>query len=139
MKKENKTGYIPKCPYCGQLEIGEIDFDSQEAADAYIVERCSCEGARTYQYKLKEDKERKANLLSIKNGIEGMSEYCEKRTIDLSDDIKSGLYNSAVLVLDDKIDIATIKYGRLGVKISKSSKGNIIIDFKYSDNAKKEI
>lgn len=71
--------------------------------------------------------------------LDDLSEYCEKRSVDLDGDLYNALFNTSVAVLDNIVDSAQLKFARMRVSVSLNNKGNLTIKFTYSDGATVEV
>lgn len=134
-KKQQKNTYYPTCPYCGQQQLPDAEYDSQEHANKAAAMVCDCYDAREYQRKEKEKQQRQDNIIRIKQRLDDLQDYCSTRNLELEGDLYDLLHNNAVKVLDDIVACANFKFGRFKVKIAKDSKGVLVISFNYSDAA----
>jgi len=132
-------GYYPTCRFCGKQSLPFDNYKSQADADEAATLRCDCAEARQYQEEVKRQKQRAMNIEKLKLKLSDFGEYLSARHVELTDELYNYLLLSGISVLDGVIAKATIKLSRIQTNITTNSKGNIVIDFKYSDAAKVEI
>ena len=133
------TLFYPTCRFCGQINIPDKEYASQDAANEFMLMHCDCSDARAYQYTAKVAAERDANIKRIKESINDMKSYCASRGAELTPDILEHLYNSAIFILVEKLSKFSTCFARIKVSISRGKKGNISLSFSYSDSAKTEV
>lgn len=134
----NKTFY-PTCRFCGAQTLPLANYPTQDAADEAATISCKCAKAREYQQEIERKKEREKNIDKLNANINDFATYCEKRGVELTDELHQILVNAGIAVLDGVIGSVTFKLYRLKINISTNSKGNIVIGFTYSDGAKVEV
>lgn len=133
------AAFTPICPHCGQATLPDREFISQAEANNYAARRCDCPGGRDYKTECERKEKRDQNIRKIREAIDGFNYYCENKNQTLTDEIKGILFNCAVMTLDGEINGATVKFGRVNVKIGLNSKDAVTFAFTYSDCVKAEV
>lgn len=131
--------HLPTCRLCGQTKLPDKDFKTKDEADEWAKLNCDCPDARVYQEQKKREAERAENVQRIKDSLTEFTKFCEAREVILTDEIKDVIYNCALSTLDDIVGGANISFGRMHAKVTKNSKGKIIMKFAYSDSATAEV
>ena len=131
--------YYPACRYCGQIKLPFGMYASQAAANEAATRECNCSDARIYQAEIERKEKRDQNIKRLTQRLDDLSEYCEKRSVDLDGDLYNALFNTSVAVLDNIIDSAQLKFARMRVSVSLNNKGNLAIKFTYTDGATVEV
>lgn len=131
--------YYPACRYCGQIKLPFGVYASQDAANEAATRECNCSDARIYQAEIERKEKRDQNIKRLTQRLDDLSEYCEKRSVDLDGDLYNALFNTSVAVLDNIIDSAQLKFARMRVSVSLNNKGNLAIKFTYTDGATVEV
>ena len=131
--------FYPTCRYCGQIKLPLAPYASQDAANEAATRECDCPDARIYQADIERKEKRDQNIKRLTQRLDDLSEYCEKRSVDLDGDLYNALFNTSVAVLDNIIDSAQLKFARMRVSVGTNSKANLVIKFTYSDGATVEV
>lgn len=131
--------FYPTCRYCGQVKLPLAPYASQDAANEAATRECDCPDARIYQADIERKEKREQNIKRLTQRLDDLSEYCEKRSVDLDGDLYNTLFNTSVAVLDNIIDSAQLKFARMRVSVSLNNKGNLVIKFTYSGGATVEV
>ena len=131
--------FYPTCRYCGQVKLPLAPYASQDAANEAATRECDCPDARIYQADIERKEKREQNIKRLTQRLDDLSEYCEKRSVDLDGDLYNTLFNTSVAVLDNIVDSAQLKFARMRVSVSLNNKGNLTIKFTHSDGATVEV
>lgn len=131
--------FYPTCRFCGKQQLPLAPYPDQLTADEAAVMQCDCYDARLYQQEVERKAEREKNINRLRQRLDDLAEYCEKRGVPLEGDTLNLLMQLGTNVLDGLIAAATVKWVRLRVNINTNSKGAIVIGFNYSDGAKIEV
>lgn len=136
---DSPANFYPTCRYCGQIKLPLAPYASQDAANEAATRECDCPDARIYQADIERKEKRDQNIKRLTQRLDDLSEYCEKRSVDLDGDLYNALFNTSVAVLDNIVDSAQLKFARMRVSVSLNNKGNLTIKFTYSDGATVEV
>ncbi len=139
MPHDTPANFYPICRYCGQIKLPLAAYASQDAANEAATRECDCPDARIYQADIERKEKRDQNIKRLTQRLDDLSEYCEKRSVDLDGDLYDTLFNTSVAVLDNIIDSAQLKFARMRVSVSLNNKGNLAIKFTYTDGATVEV
>lgn len=131
--------FTPVCTFCGQATLPDREFLSQTEANNYAARHCDCPDAREHKAECERKEKRADNIRKIREAIDSFNYYCENKNQTLTDEIKDILFNCAVMILDGEIGGATVKFGRVNVKIGLNSKDAVTLSFAYSDCVKAEV
>lgn len=115
------------CKYCGQTMSVNSDIQDDGEANEYAARNCNCPGGMNYRAERRAEEERKAALARAEKQIDellgpGASGY---GFISVEEDIRTLLYEAAVLIYDENMKDLTVNLDCIKVKIKKSSKGKL--------------
>jgi DNA repair protein RadC len=99
---------------------------------------CDCPEAREIQEAEQRKKNLAQSILSAKDAIDRLSDYCEEKEQEYHDETKELLKNCIDLLEDGIITKANIEFGSIKATI-QLKKDIVKISFKYSDQATIEV
>ncbi len=134
-----KTQYYPTCKFCGKQTIPTDEYHSQKDADEAATLACTCSQARDYKYQLDKEAEKAENLIRIKNEMNKVADYCQKRGMELNSSIWQHMIEICNNILNYEITKATIVINKFKITFKAGSKGGVNISYSYADQAKVEI
>lgn len=138
-KKTTTSDYLPSCRFCGKQEFPTAPYESQEVADEAATMHCNCYEARVYQAEMEKRQKREKKIKDLNSALDDFANYCDARSISFEDELRSLVIINGTAVIDGVIGSVTVKWERVRATIKNTSKGDLSIEFAYSDSAKTEL
>lgn len=138
-KKTIASDYLPTCRFCGKQELPTAPYESQMVADEAATMRCSCYEAKAYQEEVEKKKKREKKIKALNSALDKFANYCDARSVNFEDELRSLIIINGTAVIDGIVGSATIKWARVKATIKNTSKGDLSVEFTYSDSAKTEV
>jgi hypothetical protein len=129
----------PTCRFCGKAEMPFPDYSSQEEANEAATRRCDCQEAEEYQAELEQKERREDNIKKLKAAINNFEQYCVLRYVNLTPERAEALHYLGTLIIEEVISVAAVRFERMKVTMKLTTKGNLAINFTYTDSANTEV
>jgi hypothetical protein len=131
--------FYPKCRFCGYQSMPIKQYISQEAADEAATMSCTCLKGFEYRRAKEREQQREKDIRKLNAEINNVASYCMDRNVELPDRMIALLNDCGIAVLDDQVGSANIALYSVKIKMSKNSKGALVVSVSYSDGARVEI